>query len=81
MFVIIARIKMPITVPQTRPNPPRRLVPPITTAAIASSSAPSPRPDVETEFMRELSRSPANPASNPMIAYTRKRTQSTLMPA
>src|SRR6218665_2223289 len=43
--VITPRISTPITVPVMRPRPPAVEVPPITTAAIASSSYITPMPD------------------------------------
>jgi hypothetical protein len=61
MFVIIPKISTPTTVPQTRPNPPRRVVPPITTAAIASSS-------LVTEWVKGKTLDEAGTIKNSQIA-------------
>ena len=41
-LVVVVKISAPITVPVMRPTPPVNAAPPITTAAIASSSPPYP---------------------------------------
>ena len=59
-------ISAPITVPPIVPDPPERLVPPITTAAMASSSNISPRLG-EAPFRREASRMPDSAASTEIV--------------
>ena len=65
MLLIMIRIKTPSMVPQTRPRPPVMAVPPMTTAAIASSSARWPTPELETEFIRINDIKAAIPAQAP----------------
>ena len=65
----------------TRPCPPKRLVPPITAAAIAfRSSCPPPVPG-STERSREARMIPPTPAMKPEIMNTWIRIRSMLMPA
>ena len=64
---ITPRISAPITVPVMRPMPPARLVPPITAAAIASSSYERPMPDWLVCARAETT-TPASPLSKPAIA-------------
>ena len=56
----------PTTVPKTLPTPPKSEVPPITTAAITSSSSPSPA-TASAEFSRAESRNEASPQKKPMM--------------
>jgi len=63
---INARMTIPSSVPATDPIPPLSSVPPITTAAIASSSHPTAivgSPAGESESIT----TPASAASNPLI--------------
>jgi hypothetical protein len=67
-FVITPINVAPINVPITPPMPPKRLVPPMTTAAIAVNSVPvavvgSPL------LKRDVSKSPPIPQHSPEIAY------------
>jgi hypothetical protein len=55
----------PMMVPVIVPSPPKRLVPPMTTAAIASSSAPFATVGC-AELSREVSITPAIPADSPI---------------
>ena len=57
-------ISAPIKVPDTRPSPPIRLVPPITAAAMAYSSYISPARG-EAAFRRAVSSTAAMPAQPP----------------
>ena len=60
----------PMTTPLTVPSPPIRLVPPITAAAMASSSYPCPATDCDTPS-RAISRMPVSAAENPDSVYAR----------
>ena len=68
-FPNIPIIPTPIHVPTIEPEPPIILVPPSTTAAIASNSAPSPTVG-EPDAKRDDSIIPANAVSSPASAYT-----------
>ena len=57
-------ISAPTMVPQIVPMPPERLVPPMTAAAIASSSMPTPCPGWPEPTREETTR-PARPESRP----------------
>ncbi|MBA7591053.1 hypothetical protein ES708_33202 [subsurface metagenome] len=59
---------MPITVPPMLPTPPVILVPPITTAAIESNSAPRPI-SFDALPIRARSITAANPQQKPHIVY------------
>src|SRR5262245_30390144 len=61
--------KTPASVPLTEPAPPVSSVPPMTTAAIASSSRPSPTM-VTPEAEYAAASAPASPAVRPLITYT-----------
>ena len=63
----IAGISAPITVPPMRPLPPNRLVPPITTAAIAARLS-CVCAAIEAVAKRETSITPTTPASRPISA-------------
>ena len=65
-FVSTAMMSAPITVPTIEPLPPCSEVPPITTAAIASSSSPMP-PTGWAELRREAASTPAIPTNSPAI--------------
>ena len=56
----------PAKTPSTVPRPPKKLAPPMITAAIASSSAPIPAFGNPAP-VRPAMRSPASPAKNPDI--------------
>ena len=71
----------PISALITRPRPPKRLVPPITAAEIASSSSVPPPALRSTELRRAAKITPPIPAIRPEIMKTRMRIRGTLMPA
>ena len=73
-------MKAPTTVPQMVPSPPIRLVPPRTTAAIASSSNPTPVFGC-AELSRAARTRPASPARTPPRTYTRIWIPARLIPA
>ncbi len=73
------RISAPTRDRHTAPSPPRMLVPPITTAAIAVSSSRVPRLAC-AEPARVAMTSPAVPAQAPLTANTATRTGPVLMP-
>src|SRR5215216_6593783 len=75
-----AGMNTPTTVPTIVPMPPKRLVPPMTTAAIASRLSVE-WPPIVVVAKRASDMKPASPASVPAIAYTLMRWASTLMPA
>ena len=64
-------ISAPIRVPSTVPSPPIRLVPPMTVAAIASSSYIMPAMGC-AEFSRAVSRIAASPLSSPASAVDQR---------
>ena len=66
---------MPVIVPL----PPAVLVPPITTAAIASNSNPAPALGWPVVIL-EANKMPAKPANKPEIEYTDNFTRSILIP-
>ena len=72
-------IKAPMTAPATLPMPPARLVPPITQAAMASSSAMLPA-EGEPAPRRELRINPAIATIRPLMANTASLVRSTLIP-
>ena len=59
----------PTSVPTMAPRPPEIAAPPSTTAAMASSSKPSPALGCPL-IRREVSTSPASAAVRPLITYT-----------
>lgn len=61
-----AMIAAPITVPKTPPSPPNRLVPPMTTMVIASSSSPVPAVGSPT-VRRETKISEVSAAKTPLM--------------
>ncbi len=63
-------IRQPSTVPSTVPRPPESDVPPITTAAMESSSYPRPALGCAPESSRAVTIKPATAASAPPSAYT-----------
>ena len=69
-----------MTVPPIVPTPPVRLAPPITTAAIASSSYPSPAYGCAVA-RREVCTIPANPANAADSTYAPTVSDGTRMPA
>src|SRR5260370_41657816 len=66
---------------ETAPRPPRRRVPPITAAAIASSNRVPPPVPTETEKSREALTIPPVGANNPLIDSTAIRIAATGTPA
>lgn len=72
-------INAPITAPATLPMPPARLVPPMTQAAMASSSAILPA-EGDPAPSRELRISPAMATIRPLMANTASLVRSTLIP-
>lgn len=70
----------PIKLPTTPPTPPLTLAPPMTTAAIAFRSNPSPARGCP-EFSREAMISPLTADMAPQNMYTRIFTHSTEIPA
>ncbi len=79
-FSSTAGISAPMTVPDIRPRPPKRLVPPITTAEIAASAS-SVWPETEAVLKRARSITPTIAASRPISTYRISRWRPTLMPA
>ena len=67
MLLINANTKTPTTVFRTEPRPPFKLAPPITHAAIASNSNPSPMIGVPIAVLDEAI-IPASPEHRPDIA-------------
>lgn len=68
-FIILLRmpkIKMPKIVPMILPRPPVMRVPPMITAAMASSSYCAPELEDEIEFNRDVSMTAATPTSVPI---------------
>eukprot|EP01022_Parablepharisma_sp_SALTPOND_P020740 TRINITY_DN385_c0_g1_i13.p1 TRINITY_DN385_c0_g1~~TRINITY_DN385_c0_g1_i13.p1 ORF type:complete len:868 (-),score=317.47 TRINITY_DN385_c0_g1_i13:3732-6335(-) len=76
---ITPMMSAPTTVPQIVPTPPIRLVPPSTTAAIASSSQPLPQLPL-APYRRLADIAPASPENRPLMAYTNSSTRPTRMP-
>ena len=74
------RSSTPAKTPESRPEPPLRLTPPITTAAKAWNSMPMPRLAV-APAVREASSQPAKPASMPERMNEAITIAPTLMPA
>ena len=72
-------ISTPIRVPPSLPEPPDMEVPPTTTAAIASISAPSPEVQVP-EYRRDAMVMPARPAIRPLKLNTTNLTLAVLIP-
>src|SRR5581483_10817705 len=70
----------PINVPMTPPRPPMRAVPPTTTAAITSSSYPTPALGTPAPS-RAASMTPANPTRSPFTRYVAKMTRCVSTPA
>ena len=66
-LVSTAMMSAPMTVPMMEPLPPWSDVPPMTTAAMASSSSPMP-PVGWAELRREADSTPARPMNRPDIA-------------
>src|SRR5664280_1118369 len=79
MLLTTPRMMTPMTVPQIHPRPPFILVPPMTTAAIASSSRPAPKLELLTALMRELNISAMRNTPNPKIMYAMTLMRSVLM--
>ena len=72
-FAIVAITAAPSTALRTSPRPPKRLVPPITAAEIASSSSVPPPWSGATERRLPASMMPPTPAMRPEIMKTRIR--------
>src|SRR5205085_545866 len=70
----------PSTTPITEPRPPRRLAPPITAAAITSSSRPTWPSGAPTPLWCANASTPAHPVSSPASVYTATLIPSTLRP-
>src|ERR1700735_272628 len=70
----------PIRVPTTLPRPPVNAVPPTTTAAITSSSYPTPAFGTAAPS-RAVSTTAANPTSNPFATYVPSATARVSIPA
>ena len=66
-FEMMPRMNIPANVPQTDALPPDMLVPPIITAAIASSSYDKPAPVELIESRRPANIIALNPVSSPII--------------
>ena len=80
-FPIVEMTSAPSSAETTRPRPPKRLVPPITAAAIASSRIVPPPALRSTELRREAKMMPPMAAMPLEIAKTAIRMNFTLMPA
>jgi hypothetical protein len=80
-FAIVAMSAAPMSAFRISPRPPKRLVPPITAAEIASISSVPPPAFRSTLFRRAASTMPPRPDMNPEIMKTRIRIRGTLMPA
>ena len=80
-FAIVAITAAPSTALRMLPRPPKRLVPPITAAEIASRSSVPPPWSGATERTFAASTMPPTPAISPEIMKTRIRIRATLMPA
>jgi hypothetical protein len=78
-FWTIVMMRAPKSVETTFPTPPKRLVPPITAAAIAWSSNPRPYSG-EPEFSCALMSRPPSADITPATTNTCMRTRLTLMP-
>ena len=76
------RISTPRTVRQTEPTPPKMLLPPSATPAIASSASVPPRPLValDPDPVVEASIRPARPQAAPVITKVMITVRSTLRP-
>ena len=69
LLLMTPMMSVPTSVPPTVPTPPERLVPPMTTAAIASSSYATPSFGLPCSSCAQWTR-PASAASTPQITYT-----------
>jgi hypothetical protein len=81
-FVIMPSISTPRTVRQTEPTPPKMLVPPSATPAIASSASPPPRPLVSLvpDPVIEESIRPERPQAAPVTTKVMTTIRPTLRP-
>src|SRR6266581_3789866 len=72
-------IRAPRTAPITRPFAPDRLAPPMTAPAMACNSYPVPAVGMPAP-RRDVVKTPAKPASRPLMLYTASSTQFTGTP-
>ena len=80
-FAIVAITSEPNSALRTSPRPPKRLVPPMTAAAIASISSVPP-PAFRSALLRRATRTmPPSPDIAPEIMKTRILIRATLIPA
>lgn len=81
-LVIMASISTPMTVRHTEPTPPKMLLPPSATPAIASSAREPPRPLMllDPEPVIDESIMPARPQAAPVITKVMITVRSTLRP-